>query len=169
MGQSEGSEDGVLAGDGGENPQPPPPARSRKRLLVAAAALLLLAGLGAGSWFLVLRTPAEDAAHSEELPAPETFVDVPPIQVGLRAADGSSRFLKLHVMLVPGEMEAEELTARLPQLLDRYQPFLRELRPEDMAGSAATFRIKEELLIRANQVLGRDAVRDVLIQDLMQG
>jgi flagellar FliL protein len=76
--------------------------------------------------------------------------------------------LKVHVMLVPGSLSVEELTARLPLVVDRFQPFLRELRPEDLSGSAATFRIKEELLIRANQALGTGTVRDVLIQDLMQ-
>jgi flagellar FliL protein len=52
------------------------------------------------------------------------------------------------------------------------QPFLRELRPDDLAGSAAVFRIKEEMLSRTTQALGQalgaGAVRDVLIQDLVQ-
>ena len=53
-------------------------------------------------------------------------------------------------------------------MLDAYQPFLRELRPEDLAGSAAIFRIKEAMLARANDVLGPDMVKDILIQDLIQ-
>jgi flagellar FliL protein len=56
----------------------------------------------------------------------------------------------------------------LPLILDAYQPFLRELRPEDLAGSAAVFRVKEELLIRANQVAGDGTVKDILIEDLVQ-
>ena len=145
---------------------PPKPDKRRKLLMIAIALLLLLgAGGGAAWWFL--GGPAEEDKLQEVAEAPETFVDVPPIQVSLRGADGSSRTLKLHVMLVPEELSPEEITARLPLLLDRYQPFLRELRPEDLSGSAATFRIKEELLIRANQALGPKAVRDVLIQDLM--
>jgi flagellar FliL protein len=76
--------------------------------------------------------------------------------------------LRVHVMLVPGTLTPEELTGRLPLVIDRVQPFLRELRPEDLSGSAATFRVKEELLIRSNQALGPGAVRDVLIQDLMK-
>lgn len=139
--------------------------RSRKKLLLIVAALLLLLGGGTAAWFF-LAAPKADRVE-EEAP-PETFVDVPPLQVVLRASDGSSRVLKLHVMLVPGTVGAEEITARLPMVIDRFQPFLRELRPEDLAGSAATFRVKEELLIRSNQALGPGSVRDVLIQDLMQ-
>jgi flagellar FliL protein len=133
-------------------------------------------GGGGAAWYF-LKGPAEgdkvaegDAGHAaDEEEAPEAFVDVPPMQVALRGADGGNRMLKLHVMLVPGEDKTpEDIEPRLPMLIDRYQPFLRELRPEDLAGSAATFRIKEELLIRSNQALGKGAVRDVLIQDLMQ-
>ena len=146
----------------------PAPPNRRRRILLIVAAFLLVAGVAGGGWFMFGRAPADALAEAPPETPPETFVDVPPIQVALRAADGSSRMLKLHVMLVPGSLEPEELTARLPLLLDRFQPFLRELRPEDMSGSAATFRVKEELLIRANQALGAGAVRDVLIQDLMQ-
>jgi flagellar FliL protein len=154
--------------EGDAAPEAEKPAKNRKRLvLLVAGILLLLAAAGGATWYFT--RSAEPADKVEESEPPEAFVDVPAMQVQIRAADGSSRMLKLHVMLVPGSLTAEELTNRLPQLIDRFQPFLRELRPEDLAGSAATFRMKEELLIRSNQALGAGSVRDVLIQDLMQG
>jgi flagellar FliL protein len=162
--------------EGGDASAAPAP-KGKRKIIITIAALLLLLGVGGGTAWWFLKGPAEgdkvaDAeagAHpAEEEEAPEAFVDVPAMQVALRGADGSSRMLKLHVMLVPGEKTPEEIEPRLPMLIDRYQPFLRELRPEDLAGSAATFRVKEELLIRSNQALGKGAVRDVLIQDLMQ-
>jgi len=158
-------------GEGGADVETPPaPKSKRKRLLVIVALVLLLAGGGGGAWFFFAGgEPADKLAEGAEAEAeaPEEFVDVPPIQVSLRDGDGGARMFKVHVMLVPGTLTSEELTHRLPQLIDRYQPFLRELRPEDLAGSAATFRVKEELLIRSNQALGTGSVRDVLIQDLM--
>lgn len=142
-----------------------PAKRKKRKLIIIALIALLVVGGGATAWFMM--RPAE---HKEEDVAevPEEFVDVPAMQVSLRRSDGGVSVIKLHVMLVPGEKTAEELTPRLPMLIDRYQPFLRELRPEDLSGSAATYRIKEELLIRSNQALGEKSVRDVLIQDLMQ-
>lgn len=158
--------DEAEGGEGADRAEARP--RSRKALVLAVvAALLLLGGGGGAAWFFFLSEPS-DAVAAEAVEGPTTFVDVPPIQVMLRGSDGRSRALRVHVMLVPGSKPPEEITTRLPQVLDRFQPFLRELRPEDMAGSAATFRVKEELLIRANQALGDGAVRDVLIQDLMQ-
>ncbi len=155
-------------------------ARGRKKLIViGAAAVLLLGGGGAGAYVFLGGSGTEVAAeggheaaqaegggHGEgDAPA---FVDVPAMVVNMRSPDGAARFLKLHFMLVPGKKSADELTATLPLLLDAFQPFLRELRPEDLAGSAAVFRVKEELLRRSAERLGEGAVKDILIQDLVQ-
>jgi len=107
-----------------------------------------------------------EGGHGAKKNAP---LDVPPLLVNLHTADGTPHFLKLHFMLVPGPKgNSEELKGELPKLLDAYQPFLRELRPEDLSGSAAVYRIKEELLLRAGATLGHDKVKDVLVQDLIQ-
>lgn len=149
----------------------PPTKKSRKKLLLIVAALLLLLGGGGGAaWFLWIKpAPEEHAAedHAEPVTA-EELVDVAEMTVNLRTSDGAAKTLRIHLMLVPGDKDKEAITASLPLVLDAFQPFLRELRPEDITGSAATFRIKEELMIRANAVLGQGAVRDVLIQDLVQ-
>lgn len=164
MSEAETPQDEPEGGEGAEEAPAPPP-RRKKLLLIAFAALLLLGGGGGTAWY-VLAAPSDEKVAVEA--PPEAFVDVPPIQVALRTSDGGSRMLKVHVMLVPGTLTPEEVTVRLPLVIDRVQPFLRELRPEDLSGSAATFRVKEELLIRSNQALGAGSVRDVLIQDLMQ-
>jgi flagellar FliL protein len=154
----------------------------RKLILIGAAAAVALAG-GGSAYALMggksdghaaeaeAEAPAEasggEGGHGEE--GAEKFVDVPAMVVNLRNADGGSHFIKLHFMLVPGaKVTPDALKGKLPLLLDSYQPFLRELRPEDLAGSAAVFRIKEELLVRADDTLGAGQVKDVLIQDLVQ-
>lgn len=160
--------------------------KSKKKLIIigAAAAVVLLGGGGAG--FMLMsgggaadtkaEAPKKEAkghgggeGHGGEGGGEDAIVDVPAMTVNLRSPDGAARFLRIHFMLVPGEnTNAEELKTNLPILLDAYQPFLRELRPEDLAGSAAVFRIKEELMRRAASALGADTVSDVLIQDLVQ-
>jgi flagellar FliL protein len=152
----------------------------RKRLILIGAAAALALGGGGGAYVMLSgggsKPHAEEAAAAEpaeggeggEGGAEANFVDVPPMTVNLRTADGVQRYLKIHLMLVPGKVTGDAITKKLPLVLDTYQPFLRELRPEDLSGAAATFRIKEEMLIRANAALGAGAVRDVLIQDLLQ-
>ncbi|MEN2786144.1 flagellar basal body-associated FliL family protein [Sphingomonas qilianensis] len=153
------------------------PARAvpkRRRLWLIIAAIVLLAA-AVGGYLLVVRagysslfTPASPSAPPAETEA-ETYVDVPPITVNLRVPGGQARFLKLRFMIVAGQAEqADAIRARLPILLDALQPFLRELRPEDLNGSAAVFRIKEEMMVRARAIYGDGVVRDLLIQDLVQ-
>ncbi|MBR0550924.1 flagellar basal body-associated FliL family protein [Sphingomonadaceae bacterium LXI357] len=110
---------------------------------------------------------AESGGHGEGGEA--SFVDVPPMVVNLRTSDGQARFLKLHFLIVPSNADKKaEIEEKMPLIIDRYQPFLRELRPEDLAGSAAVYRIKEELILRAGEIVGTGGVSDVLIQDLIQ-
>jgi flagellar FliL protein len=185
MSKSEKATEAPAGLDGGDaDGTAAPPKKSKKLILFGAIGAVLLLGGGGGAWmFLGSSKPATEAAAEggHEAPAKEghgggeegkegeAFVDVPAMVVNLRSADGSARFLKVHLMLVPGEKSTpEQITAKLPLLLDAYQPFLRELRPDDLAGSAAVYRVKEEMLLRAHQTLGEGAVKDVLIQDLIQ-
>ena len=168
-----------------EGAKPAPKKSKKKLIIIGAAAGVLVLGGGGGAAFMLSggEAKAEAAAegeHGEEAPAKEeeggaegeskeAFVDVPPMVVNLRSPDGGARFLKIRFLLVPGpKANVETLKAQLPLILDSYQPFLRELRPEDLAGSAAVFRIKEELLVRATATAGKGMVKDVLIQDLVQ-
>lgn len=159
----------VLVGDAAASPRP----RRKKLIIAGVAAALVLAGGGTAAALLMGggdKAETEVAAHAggedDVLNQP---VDVPPLLVNLRSPDNAPHFLKVHVMLVPGpKSSAEQLKNEVPVLLDAYQPFLRELRPEDLAGSAAVFRIKEQLLVRARETLGDGHVKDVLVQDLIQ-
>ncbi len=158
------------ADDAIEAPADAPRPGKRKKIIIGAVAALLLLGGGGGAYaYFAAGDKTEDTEVVEADDAETVYVDVPPMVVNLRSADGAARFVKLRFMLVPGpDVDATALEKRLPLLLDAYQPFLRELRPEDLAGSAAVFRIKEEMLVRAHDVLGEAQVKDVLIQDLIQ-
>lgn len=177
---------------------PPPPQgklaflKNKKVMIGGAAALLLLAGGGGAAMMLggeekpahgeqakETHAEAEEEEHAEEEESAEgegegkdgelPLVDVPPMIVNLRTTNGEPRYLKIRFMLEAKSAEkTEKLKAKLPLIIDSYQPFLRELRPEDISGSAAVFRIKEEMLVRATEAAGKGMVKDVLIQDLVQ-
>jgi flagellar protein FliL len=166
----------------------PAPNKKKKLIIIGAATVAALTlGGGGAAFFMGGKSAAKTEAHGEEAAAAEgegaakegeagkegegkgKFVDVPTVSVNLRSPDGAPRFLKLHLMLVPGPKTTDTaLKDKLPVVLDAYQPFLRELRPEDLGGSAAVFRLKEELMVRATRVLGPGMVKEVLIQDLIQ-
>jgi flagellar FliL protein len=166
------TDDNLDAPDGGlPVAKAPAPKKQKKLVLALAGAAAILIGGGGATYALTSKhkASASKTAASDGASKADTFIDVPAMTVNLRSTDGTPKMLKVHFVLVPAAgVNAEAMKKRLPLLLDAYQPFLRELRPEDLAGSAAVFRIKEEMLVRASQTLGADQVSDVLIQDLIQ-
>jgi flagellar FliL protein len=151
---------------------------SRKLQLIAAAGLLLvLGGGGAGLYFFVLTgAPPEQEAAAENVqteadklpPAQAAFFDIPDIIVNIQTPDSTPAYLKLSVSL---ELEkTEEKTAIepvLPRIVDQFQTYLRELRIEDIRGSAGVMRLKEELLRRVNLAAAPTPVRDVLLKEMI--
>lgn len=162
----------VDAADAAELAQAAPKPAKKKRwpLFAAIGGLVVLGGIGGGAYYLApgLLSGHWEGAPSESVAA-QPYVDVPEMIVNLRSTDGRTRFIKLHFMLVAADAgKVDAVKARLPVYLDALQPFLRELRPEDLNGSAAIFRMKEEMMARASDALGPRMVQDVLIQDLVQ-
>ena len=45
--------------------------------------------------------------------------------------------------------------------------YLRELRAQDLSGSAGLFRLKEELLVRLNTSVAPAEVKDVLFREML--
>lgn len=97
------------------------------------------------------------------------YVEVPDMMVNLRTPNGERRYLKVRVTLeAASAKDAIAIEAKLPAIIDGFQSFLRELRPEDLAGSSGTFRIKEELMIRVNRAAEPGRASNVLVQELIQ-
>ncbi len=148
---------------------------NRKLLIIAAAGLLVvLGGTGAGLYFFVFAAPKADAtrtANAEPIPAtpPQVaFYDVPNIIVNIQSADGSPAYLKLGTALeLNSEDEKAGITALMPRIVDQFQGYLRELRIDDLKGSAGVLRLKEELLRRINVAAAPYRVRDVLLKEMI--
>jgi flagellar FliL protein len=93
---------------------------------------------------------------------------VPDIIVNIQSADGSPAYLKLSSSL---ELETADekagMTALMPRIVDQFQGYLRELRIDDLKGSAGVLRLKEELLRRINVAAAPYHVRDVLLKEMI--
>ena len=55
----------------------------------------------------------------------------------------------------------------MPRITDQFQAYLRELRLDDLKGSAGVLRLKEELLRRVNVAAAPYKVRDVLLKEMI--
>jgi flagellar FliL protein len=55
----------------------------------------------------------------------------------------------------------------MPRILDNFQVYLRELRLDDLRGSAGMYRLREELLARVNAAVAPVKVRDILFKEML--
>ncbi|CAN5416787.1 flagellar basal body-associated FliL family protein [soil metagenome] len=97
-----------------------------------------------------------------------TFYTLPDMVVNIQSPDGRPTFLKLKLTL---EMKDADLATTLqeeaPRMQDMFQGFLRELRPEDLAGSAGSYQLRTEILRRVNLIASPSKVDAVLIEEML--
>jgi flagellar FliL protein len=165
---------------------PPPPApeetaekpattaaRSKGKLIIIAVPVVLLLVCG-GLWLSGILPHAlgmgKHEEHVEEAakPVPPVYVDVPEMVANLNSANHKPSYVKLTARIeVPKPEDAEKVRVALPRLQDMMQTYLREMRPEELRGSAGTYRLREELLVRANAAVAPAKVSDVLFTQML--
>jgi len=97
-----------------------------------------------------------------------TFYTLPDMVVNIQDPTGKPTFLKLKLTLEMHDYAlAEHLQSEMPRMQDMFQGFLRELRPEDLAGSAGSFQLRAEILRRVNLIAAPGKVDAVLIEEML--
>ena len=181
-------------GEGGHEGKKKPPL---KMLIIAGVAAAVVLGGGGAAAFLMMGKGAHPEAAKDakgekkkekkkeekkekkdgksengvvvaEGPDGVVFYTLPSMVVNMQTADGRPTFLKLKLTLeLPDETTAEALDPNLPRLTDMFQLFLRELRPEDLAGSQGGYQLRLEILRRVNMVIAPAKVNSVLIEEML--
>jgi flagellar FliL protein len=143
----------------------------KRKLLLLALPLLLAVG-GAGLWFTgtlphLLGMDKKPAATTLTV-TPPVFVAIPEMVANLDAGPDRQSFVKLGAKLeVPGPDDAKRAEEAMPRIVDLFQTYLREMRPEDFQGSEGTWRLREALLSRAAIALAPGHVRDLLFTEIL--
>lgn len=164
--EEEGSEEEGSGGGG-----------KKKLLIIVAVLLLLVIGGAAAAYFTGLADPLVEAILG---PQEETqqegpisfeggvFYELPEMLVNLNTSGRTQQFLKIRISI---EIESEEAIPQveqvMPRIVDSFQVYLRELRIEDLKGSAGLYRLREELLTRVNAAASPVRVRDVLFREML--
>lgn len=97
------------------------------------------------------------------------YYAMPKLIVNLAGAEGQrTPYMELELTL---ESTSKATFSRVPELMprlkDQLNAFLRELRVEDLNGSAGTWRLRRELLNRFNTVMDPKKVDAVLIESML--
>lgn len=146
----------------------------KKIVLFFVLPLLLLGGGAAGVMYFDLlgggsgqRAPTA-AADQPPVQARTIFFDLPEMLVNLNSTGRRPNFLKMKVSLeLASDRDIERLRMLSPRIIDTFQVYLRELRVEDLRGSAGIYRLREELLARVNAEVRPIQVRDVLFKEML--
>lgn len=187
--------EGAEEGEGGKRRfRLPPP---RMLIIIGAAAAIVLGGGGGAAFFLLKPDATAGAKASKkggdhgggakkgkkgkdgeeegaetglvrEGPDGVVFYTLPDIVVNMQTAEGRPTFLKLKLTLeLPDHATVDGLDPNMPRLQDMFQTFLRELRPEDLAGSQGSYQLRMEILRRVNLVIAPAKANAVLIEEML--
>jgi flagellar FliL protein len=154
----------------GEGAAAPKKSFLSKKLIIMAAAGVLVLGGGGASWFFLF----SKKDHPDEKPAvaavkPPAFLDMPEMVVSLSSTNnGRAQYLKARIVLeVTDQKVVDEIKPVLPRVLDSFQTFLREMRANDLEGSAGIYRVRDELTKRVNLAVAPSRINAVLFKEIV--
>ncbi|MCK5041838.1 MAG: flagellar basal body-associated FliL family protein [Sphingomonadales bacterium] len=144
---------------------------SGKKIVIAAVAAVVILG-GAGIAFMMSGSDAdhdiEGEGEGEHINQTVVFYDLPEMLVNMNTGTRQASYLKIQVALeLSDPLVLEQLDQLSPRIIDIFQVYLRELRLEDLDGSAGMFRLKEELLKRANASVAPIHINDILFREMI--
>ena len=153
---------------------------SKKKIIIIAGVALFLVIVGsAAAYFTGLLEPLLGGGDAEAVATGEgqrevidagdaVFYDLPELLVNLNTSGRKSTFLKIRIALeLPNADDVPKLELVLPRIVDNFQVYLRELRIDDLKGSAGMYRLREELLTRVSAAAAPARVNDVLFKEML--
>jgi len=163
---------------GGDGDETGPKAGGKKKLLIIVGlVILLIVGGLAAAYFTGLMDPVIDMITGDEAAdgesegttesGPTVFYDLQEILVNLNTGGKKSAFLKIRVSLELQKADIPKVEGIMPRIVDNFQTYLRELRIDDLKGSAGMYRLREELLIRVSAAAAPTKIKDVLFKEIL--
>jgi flagellar protein FliL len=147
--------------------------KKKMTMIIAGVAVLLLAGGGGAAFFMMHgshdaeaeKQQAEVASDKKSAPVYFSLGDQ---LVNLSGEGKHPNFLKVKISLeLADEKDLPLMDSLKPRIVDNFQVYLRELRIDDLRGSAGMYRLREELLMRVTEAAAPVRIRDVLFQEML--
>ena len=147
----------------------------KKGILIIGLVLLLVVGGVGAVYFTGMLDPLLAMISGEEggqdeggMVTDAVFYEVPEILVNLNTGARKSTFLKIRISLeVAKQSDIERIERMMPRIIDNFQVYLRELRVEDLKGSAGMYRLREEMLVRVSAAVAPAKINDVLFKEML--
>ncbi|SNT73128.1 flagellar basal body-associated FliL family protein [Paracoccus seriniphilus] len=142
----------------------------KKRLLMMTGAVVLFAACGFASTYLGFWSPAallEQARRdkSQDALGDVVFLGLPRIEHSLPGSGG--RNVVLSVSIETGAEHAAGIEQLTPRLLDAFNAFVAGIDPAAYDKRGVLEIVRAELMTRARQILGEEAVKGLLITEFL--
>jgi flagellar basal body-associated protein FliL len=148
-----------------------------KKLVLILLSLLVLGGGGAAAWYFLYAKPGSEAGiadadrHAQEAARQAVFLDVGEVIVPVYSRDQESQLMVVKLQLeLTDAMPPDQVRYLMPRLRDAYVGTLGTMagRGELADESQRNAVIKHALQLASDRVLGRNVVKDVLLQRAWQ-
>lgn len=146
------------------------PKKGNKKLLfilIGGVVLLLIAGGAGGYMFLADGKQKGSAGQEKEKAARGKAVLFALDPFVLNLAE-QGRFLKVSMQLeLTDEASQASANERTPQLRDAFITLVSSKSADSLSSPEGKFQLKDELLLRANQAIGKDVVRNLYFTEFI--
>jgi flagellar protein FliL len=159
--------EGDAATDSGDDAPAKPKRKLPLKLIGIVAAALLVVGGGVAGFFML--HGAKEGQPVAEPVKPVAFFDLPDLLVNLSdVGSDKTQYLKVKIVLeLPDQTMVAQVQPVMPRVVDAFQTYLRELRPQDLEGSAGLYRLREELTRRINVAIAPSRINAVLFKEFV--
>jgi flagellar FliL protein len=146
--------------------------KKKKLIIIGIVAFMLLAAGGGGAYFFLIKKSDDEktaqAAADADSKNKIVYYSLGDMIVNLSGEGKHPNYLKVKISLeLADEKDLPLMETIKPRIVDNFQVYLRELRIEDLRGSAGMYRLREELLMRVTEAAQPIRIRDVLFQEML--
>lgn len=152
--------------DASEQPQKEQGKKGGKKKLIIIAAVALIVLIGGGVFAYTMFFSGKDAQQKAEKSKVKTaMMALEPFILNL-AEHG--RFLKLTIQLELSDAATQPtVTERIPQLRDAIITLVSSKSAESLSSPEGKFLLKDEILLRANQAIGKDVFKNLYFTEFV--
>ena len=144
-----------------------------KLLIILGGVIFFLFLIGLSLFFFGILDPylgldEEDVDQEETIIEGQVFYKLQDMTINLNKEGKKSRFLKVGLtMVLLNESDVAVVEALQPRIEDYVMTYLRELRPEELDGSANFYRMRENILLRVRAAVAPVRVTNVLFNSVL--
>ncbi len=140
----------------------------KKLIIIAAVALVLMIGGGFFAYTMLFSGKDKSADSQQKAEKSKVKTAMMPLDPFILNLAEHGRFLKLTIQLELADAAAQPfVTEKIPQLRDAIITLVSSKSAESLSSPEGKFLLKDEILLRANQAIGKDVFKNLYFTEFV--